>query len=140
MDTGGFTPISVQSHPFFGSGGPRSTRPASRGPSLPLAAPSVATGESPCPKGQGDSEDLPLSIEPMFAVKVYRAEDGGYWAECPELPGYLTQGETLAALRRNAQEAVMLYLETLAQSVPKPGPPHRHGRPAATWTFTLAPA
>ena len=29
----------------------------------------------------------------MVTVHVYRAEEGGFWAEMPEYPGCYTQGE-----------------------------------------------
>ena len=41
---------------------------------------------------------------------VYEAEEGGYWAKVPSLPGLYTQGETLEELEANLREAVELYL------------------------------
>jgi predicted RNase H-like HicB family nuclease len=75
-----------------------------------------------------------------FTVGVYRAEEGGYWAECPELPGCLTQGETMTEVRKNAREAILLYLETLAERVPAPPAATRRSRPVAELSFALAPA
>lgn len=37
---------------------------------------------------------------------AYEAEEGGYWAEVPSIPGCATQGETQEELIRNLQEAV----------------------------------
>jgi predicted RNase H-like HicB family nuclease len=50
---------------------------------------------------------------------VYKAEEGGYWAKVPSLPGVNTQGETLQELETNLREAIALYLsdDTLATSV-----------------------
>lgn len=45
-----------------------------------------------------------------FTVLVHEAEEGGYWAEVPELPGCLSQGETLDELWRNVAEAIDLCL------------------------------
>jgi predicted RNase H-like HicB family nuclease len=42
---------------------------------------------------------------------VHEAEEGGYWAEVPALPGCVTQGETLAEVRKNVKEAIGLWLE-----------------------------
>lgn len=42
---------------------------------------------------------------------VHPAEEGGYWAEVPALPGCHTQAETIEDLRVNLQEAISLYLE-----------------------------
>jgi len=39
-------------------------------------------------------------------VVVHEAEEGGYWAEVPALPGCATQGETLEDLLTNLHEAV----------------------------------
>ena len=42
---------------------------------------------------------------------VHDAEEGGYWAEVPALPGCVTQGETLVEVRKNVKEAIELWLE-----------------------------
>jgi predicted RNase H-like HicB family nuclease len=39
-------------------------------------------------------------------VIVHEAEEGGYWAEVPTIPGCATQGEDLEELLRNLREAV----------------------------------
>jgi len=39
-------------------------------------------------------------------VIVHEAEEGGYWAEVPAIPGCATQGETLEELIANLPEAV----------------------------------
>ena len=41
---------------------------------------------------------------------VHKAEEGGYWAEVPSLPGCLTQGETRDELEANLHEAIDLWL------------------------------
>lgn len=48
----------------------------------------------------------------MMKVKaiIYEAEEGGYWAKVPNLPGLYTQGESLEELEANLREAVELYL------------------------------
>ena len=35
----------------------------------------------------------------IVTVHVYRAEEGGFWAEMPEYPGCYTQGETMDELK-----------------------------------------
>ena len=42
---------------------------------------------------------------------VHPAEEGGFWAEVPALPGCFTQGESLQEVRKNLQEAVAGWLE-----------------------------
>ena len=39
-------------------------------------------------------------------VIVHEAEEGGYWAEVPSIPGCVTQGETFEELLGNLYEAV----------------------------------
>ena len=39
-------------------------------------------------------------------VVVHDAEEGGFWAEVPAIPGCATQGETFEELLRNLYEAV----------------------------------
>ena len=57
-------------------------------------------------------------------VIVHEAEEGGFWAEVPSIPGCATQGETFEELLKNLYEAVEACL-----SVEAPGPkPKRGGR------------
>jgi predicted RNase H-like HicB family nuclease len=39
-------------------------------------------------------------------VVIHEAEEGGYWAEVPAIPGCATQGETFEELLQNLYEAV----------------------------------
>lgn len=39
-------------------------------------------------------------------VIVHKAEEGGYWAEVPSIPGCASQGETMAELEDNLREAI----------------------------------
>jgi predicted RNase H-like HicB family nuclease len=39
-------------------------------------------------------------------VVVHEAEEGGYWAEVPAIPGCATQGETFEDLLHNPYKAV----------------------------------
>jgi predicted RNase H-like HicB family nuclease len=39
-------------------------------------------------------------------VVVHDAEEGGFWAEVPAIPGCATQGETMDELLRNLHEAI----------------------------------
>jgi predicted RNase H-like HicB family nuclease len=41
---------------------------------------------------------------------IHKAEEGGFWAEVPALPGCMTQGETIAEVKSNVREAVELWL------------------------------
>ena len=37
---------------------------------------------------------------------VHKADEGGFWAEVPSVPGCATQGETMEELRSNLREAI----------------------------------
>jgi predicted RNase H-like HicB family nuclease len=39
-------------------------------------------------------------------VVIHEAEEGGYWAEVPAIPGCASQGETFEELLQNLYEAV----------------------------------
>ena len=43
-------------------------------------------------------------------VLIHSAEEGGYWAEVPALPGCVSQGETMDELRSNVREAIEGWL------------------------------
>lgn len=51
----------------------------------------------------------------MYHFKVHKEKDG-YWAQCLEIPGILTQANTLKELQQHMQEALNLYLEEPADS------------------------
>ena len=52
--------------------------------------------------------------EHSFTVLFEPAEEGGYVATCPALPGLVTEGDTLDEARANARDAIQGYLESLA--------------------------
>jgi predicted RNase H-like HicB family nuclease len=37
---------------------------------------------------------------------IHKADEGGYWAEVPSIPGCATQGETVEELKNNLYEAI----------------------------------
>ena len=39
-------------------------------------------------------------------IVIHQAEEGGYWAEVPAIPGCVTQGDTWEELLVNAYEAI----------------------------------
>jgi len=41
---------------------------------------------------------------------VHKAEEGGFWAEVPILPGCATQGETIEELKENLRDAIAGWL------------------------------
>ena len=70
---------------------------------------------------EGSGSDIRIED---FTALVHSAEEGGYWAEVPALPGCLTQGETLDEIVENLEDAIQGWLsvqtvESLAaQGVP----------------------
>jgi len=53
-------------------------------------------------------------------VVVHEADEGGFWAEVPGIPGCATQGETMDELLRNLHEAIEGCL-SVDVATPKPG-------------------
>ena len=47
----------------------------------------------------------------IIKALVHNAEEGGFWAEVPALPGCLTQGETREEIRENLLEAIEVWFE-----------------------------
>ena len=47
-----------------------------------------------------------LNNDMKLKVIVHEAEEGGYWAEVPSIPGCATQGENFEELLQNLYEAV----------------------------------
>jgi predicted RNase H-like HicB family nuclease len=52
-------------------------------------------------------------------IVVHEAEEGGFWAEVPALPGCASQGETMEELIVNIREAITGWLD--ADVSPAPG-------------------
>jgi predicted RNase H-like HicB family nuclease len=42
---------------------------------------------------------------------IHEAEEGGFWAEVPSLPGCFTEGETVEETLGNLREAIACYLD-----------------------------
>jgi len=51
-----------------------------------------------------------------YTVIVHEAEEGGYWGEVLELPGCVSQGETIDEFRNNIREALEAVLESESQA------------------------
>ncbi|MGI8467046.1 MAG: type II toxin-antitoxin system HicB family antitoxin [Pyrinomonadaceae bacterium] len=51
-------------------------------------------------------------------VVVHEAEEGGFWAEVPAIPGCATQGETFEELLQNLYEAVEGCLSVDVSNIP----------------------
>ncbi len=51
-------------------------------------------------------------------VVIHKAEEGGYWAEVPAIPGCATQGESFEDLLTNLYEAVEGCLSVEVRDIP----------------------
>ena len=49
----------------------------------------------------------------MRRVVLYKGEDGFWVAECPTLPGCVSQGKTVSETQKNIQQAIRAYVEAL---------------------------
>ena len=94
---------------------------AADGPNARL--PSVLAGLKPL--GPDDAmpsiDDRPAGAYPdamKVKVIVHEAEEGGFWAEVPALPGCASQGETMEDVIANVREAIAGWLDA---DVPTPG-------------------
>lgn len=50
---------------------------------------------------------------PMRLVMLYTGEDGYWVAECPSLPGCISQGDNQADVINNIKGAICVYIEAL---------------------------
>ena len=51
----------------------------------------------------------------MRQTLIYRGEDSWWVAECPSLPGCISQGRTREEAIQNIREAIDLYIEALEE-------------------------
>lgn len=54
-----------------------------------------------------------------FTVVIQKAPEGGYSGRCLELPGAISEGQTLKELKANMTEAIELVLESLEEHAKK---------------------
>jgi predicted RNase H-like HicB family nuclease len=57
-----------------------------------------------------------------FTAVFVRAEEGGYWAYCLEVPGANGQGDTLEACEQNLIEGIRLLLAVTREEERKEAP------------------
>lgn len=57
----------------------------------------------------------------QFEAIFLPQKEGGFTVEVPDLPGCISEGDTLEEAEKNIQEAIELYLETLEErGIPLP--------------------
>jgi predicted RNase H-like HicB family nuclease len=77
-------------------------------PAMPVAAEDQA-GQRTGATRPGDKEAA------MRQVLLYRGEDGYWVAECPSLPGCVSQGQTREDALTNVREAIAGYVAALQE-------------------------
>lgn len=65
----------------------------------------LAVGEL-FPSYQSAILDTGLEIVMKFKIIVHEAEEGGFWAQVPSIPGCASQGDTMEELLANVREAI----------------------------------
>lgn len=66
---------------------------------------------------------------PSYRVLIEQDEDGVFVAECPSLPGCISQGTTRDEAVANMKDAIGGYLESLRR--------HNEPIPPSTWETTV---
>ena len=51
----------------------------------------------------------------VFVITIFRDEDGMFIAECPSIPGCISQGKTEPQAVKNIQQAIKACLEVRAE-------------------------
>jgi len=77
----------------------------------------------------------PYLITP-YTIVVHEAEEGGYWGEILELPGCVSQGETIDEFRYNIREALEAVLESESQEPRREIYTEPTVKVSDTWTAT----
>jgi predicted RNase H-like HicB family nuclease len=62
-------------------------------------------------KNAGD-RNLAYYLNLKYPVQIVECDEGGYFVKIPDLPGCLTQGETIEEALKNIKEAKELWLES----------------------------
>lgn len=62
--------------------------------------------------------NLDDEVKKFMQIKaiIHPAEEGGYWAEVPALPGCITEGETMEEILENLQDAIVGWLDVANNS------------------------
>ena len=79
---------------------------------------------------QIEKQPLEYYLNLQYPVTLYPDQEGGYVAQIKDLPGCLTQGETLDETIANIQEARELWIETAYEAgdeIPLPSTDDTYG-------------
>lgn len=76
-------------------------------------------------QAKGNLGKLKTERKLYYHFKIHQEEDGGYWAECIELEGVLSQGDNLTELKENLEDALNLYLNEPDNQIEFPMPDNK---------------
>ncbi|HIR22626.1 MAG TPA: type II toxin-antitoxin system HicB family antitoxin [Candidatus Scatosoma pullicola] len=62
-------------------------------------------------------------MENIIYPAIFHKQEGGYWVEFPDLPGCLTEGETLEEAYTMAGDALFVWFSDESQKKPQPSAP-----------------
>ncbi|MDB9312299.1 type II toxin-antitoxin system HicB family antitoxin [Spirulina sp. CS-785/01] len=65
------------------------------------------------PSQNPDHQPLEYYLSLKYPISLYPVADGGYTVTIPDLPGCITQGDTLEEALDNINEARELWIETV---------------------------
>ncbi|MDB9312487.1 type II toxin-antitoxin system HicB family antitoxin [Spirulina sp. CS-785/01] len=65
------------------------------------------------PSQNTDHQPLEYYLSLKYPISLYPEADGGYTVAIPNLPGCITQGDTLEEALENINEARELWIETV---------------------------
>ena len=54
-----------------------------------------------------------------FTILIQKEEEGGFSGQCLEIPGAISQGESVEELKKNMKEAIQLSVEYLEKKARK---------------------
>ena len=59
------------------------------------------------------------NINRKFTITIQKEDEGGFSGQCLEIPGAISQGESLEELKKNMKEAIQLSIEYLEDKAKK---------------------
>jgi predicted RNase H-like HicB family nuclease len=62
-----------------------------------------------------DTTNNTSSIKRQFTIRYQSEEEGGFSGQCLELPGAISQGETIEELIENMKDAINLILKSITE-------------------------
>lgn len=77
------------------------------------------------------TKDIQYYLSLPYRVTLYPSDEGGYAVEIPELPGCISQGETVEDAINMIQDAKICWLESALEDgieIPEPAPQEYSGK------------